>query len=62
MNLGTVLILGAALAIVILLAVTPGAPARRNPFPGRRRVGDDRSGASRPNRLPGQRGIRHHTG
>lgn len=61
MTLVTVLILVAVLALIGLLALAPTAPARRNPFPGRRRrVTRRRSGASRLTAIPPQRGIQHH--
>ncbi|MFI7175539.1 MULTISPECIES: hypothetical protein [Streptomyces] len=61
MNLVTVLILVAVLALVGLLIAAPSATVRRNPFPGRRRQRADhrRSGAPRSARVPGQRGIQH---
>lgn len=62
MTLVTMLILVAAAALVGLLALAPSAPARRNPFPGRRRRATHRrTAAPRPNNLPGQRGLHHHT-
>ncbi|MGW5852266.1 hypothetical protein ACWFQ8_30700 [Streptomyces sp. NPDC055254] len=61
MTLVTVLILVAVLALIGLLALAPSAPARRNPFPGRRRrAGRHRSGAPRLTEIPPQRGIQHH--
>ncbi|MEU6315234.1 hypothetical protein [Streptomyces sp. NPDC047014] len=62
MNLVTVLILVAVLAVVGLLVVAPSAPVHRNPVPGRRRrrVGHRRPTAPRSTGIPGQRGIQHH--
>ncbi|MFI5762401.1 hypothetical protein [Streptomyces sp. NPDC051563] len=37
MTLSIVLIIAAALAVIALLGLAPSVPARRNPFPGRRR-------------------------
>lgn len=37
MNVVTVLVLVAVIAVVGLLIVAPSAPVRRNPFPGRAR-------------------------
>ncbi|WP_405496559.1 hypothetical protein [Streptomyces sp. NBC_00096] len=55
MTLITVLILVAALAVIALLALAPSAPARRNPFPGRRSRADHRRGsAPRLNHVPRQ--------
>ncbi|MER6218666.1 MULTISPECIES: hypothetical protein [unclassified Streptomyces] len=57
MDVVTGLILVAVLACLILLAVAPSAPSRRNPFPGRRR-----SGTHRLKTIPRQRGAgRFHT-
>ncbi|MFE4258048.1 hypothetical protein [Streptomyces sp. NPDC056883] len=61
MTLITALILVAVAALVGLLALAPSAPARRNPFPGRRRRATHRRTATpRPSSLPGQRGIHRH--
>ncbi|MEU9034081.1 hypothetical protein AB0D45_04100 [Streptomyces sp. NPDC048352] len=61
MNLIAVLILVAVLAVVGLLIAAPGAPARRNPFPGRRRrAGHRRPATARSHRVPHQRGVQHH--
>ncbi|MFJ7586842.1 hypothetical protein ACIQZO_05480 [Streptomyces sp. NPDC097617] len=61
MNVVTVLILVAVLALVGLLIAAPSVSARRNPFPGRpRRAGHRRPGTPRSTRVPGQRGIQHH--
>ncbi|MFG2989614.1 hypothetical protein ACGFZK_10065 [Streptomyces sp. NPDC048257] len=61
MNLVTVLILVAVLALVGLLIAAPGATVRRNPFPGRRQRADHRrSGAPRLTRVPRQRNVQHH--
>ncbi|MEU9096852.1 hypothetical protein [Streptomyces sp. NPDC048361] len=52
MTLFTALILVAVITFVLLLALAPSAPARRNPSP------------HRPNRLskvPVQRTVRHHS-
>ncbi|MCY0925311.1 hypothetical protein OTB20_03625 [Streptomyces sp. H27-H1] len=62
MILGTVLILVASLATVVLLILAPSAPARRNPFPGRRRPATHRRPtAHRSAKVPRQHGIQHHT-
>ncbi|MCX5129400.1 hypothetical protein [Streptomyces sp. NBC_00347] len=62
MTLITALILVAVAALIGLLALAPSAPARRNPFPVRRhRAAHRRKATPRPNSLPGQRGIHHHT-
>ncbi|MFJ7271343.1 hypothetical protein ACIQV3_32680 [Streptomyces sp. NPDC099050] len=39
MTLFTVIIIAGALAVIAILALAPSVPARRNPFPGRRRRG-----------------------
>ncbi|MFB6518859.1 hypothetical protein [Streptomyces sp. NPDC056401] len=39
MTLITVIIIAVAFAVIALLALAPSVPARRNPFPGRRRQG-----------------------
>ncbi|MEU8437801.1 hypothetical protein AB0F18_33885 [Streptomyces sp. NPDC029216] len=60
MALVTVLILVAVLTFVALLALAPSAPARHNPFPGRRRPDTGhRAGVRSPKGLPRQRGFRH---
>ncbi|MFD3542241.1 hypothetical protein ACFWUQ_22505 [Streptomyces sp. NPDC058662] len=61
MTLVTVLILVAVLALIGLLALAPSAPARRNPFPGRRRRASHRRAAKpRLSEIPPQQGIQHH--
>lgn len=63
MTLVTVLILVAVLALIALLVLAPAAPARRNPFPGRRPdSGRRRARRTRLDRIPGQRNVRHHAG
>ncbi|MFE3864987.1 hypothetical protein ACFXPT_31805 [Streptomyces goshikiensis] len=58
MTLVTVLIL---VAVVGLLALAPSAPARRNPFPGRRhRAPRRRTAMPRLSGMPRQQGIHHH--
>ncbi|MCX5387280.1 hypothetical protein [Streptomyces sp. NBC_00083] len=53
MTLVTALIIVAVITFVLLLALAPSAPAKRNPFPHRPN--------RRLSRVPGQRTIRHHT-
>ncbi|OEJ30395.1 hypothetical protein [Streptomyces subrutilus] len=61
MNVVTVLILVAVLAVIALLTVAPHAPARRNPVPGRRLPATHRRPAApRLTRVPAQRGIERH--
>ncbi|MEU9233876.1 hypothetical protein [Streptomyces subrutilus] len=61
MNVVTVLILVAVLAVIALLTAAPDVPARRNPLPGRRLpAGHRRPAAPRLNRIPAQRGIERH--
>ncbi|MFF3215819.1 hypothetical protein ACFYYB_35015 [Streptomyces sp. NPDC002886] len=61
MTLVTVLILVAVPALLALLAAAPSAPARRNPFPGRRsRATHRRTTTARPTGLPHQRSVHHH--
>ncbi|MFD8141859.1 hypothetical protein [Streptomyces sp. NPDC059708] len=61
MTLLTVLILVAVLTLVALLALAPSAPARRNPFPGRRSQGAHRrAGTRRLTDVPRQHRFRHH--
>ncbi|MEU9143897.1 hypothetical protein [Streptomyces sp. NPDC048349] len=61
MNVVTVLILVAVLAVVALLVVAPSAPARHNPAPGRRpRAAHRRPATPRVTKIPGQRGIQRH--
>ncbi|CAM5330138.1 hypothetical protein SAVIM338S_00904 [Streptomyces avidinii] len=51
MTLSTVIIIATALAIIALLALAPSIPARRNPFPGRRRQGPATHRRTRTQRL-----------
>ncbi|MET3985783.1 hypothetical protein [Streptomyces sp. PvR034] len=60
MTFAIVFILVAVLITIALLALAPSAPARRNPFPGRRRAAAHRRPeASRLNRVPRQHGTQH---
>ncbi|MET9361720.1 hypothetical protein ABZX93_12455 [Streptomyces sp. NPDC006632] len=52
MTLVTALILVAVITLVLLLALAPSAPARRNPSP---------RSPNRLSRVPGQRTVHHHT-
>ncbi|MET9853154.1 hypothetical protein ABZY57_09440 [Streptomyces sp. NPDC006450] len=61
MTLVTVLILVAVAALVVLLALAPSVPARRNPFPGRRHRATHRRMTPRPGGLPRQRGLHHYS-
>lgn len=56
MTLATVFILVAVPALVLLLAVAPSAPARRNPSPRPGR----RPAHRRLSHVPGQRTMRRH--
>ncbi|GAA0300070.1 hypothetical protein GCM10010302_43290 [Streptomyces polychromogenes] len=61
MALLTVLILVAVLSLIALLTLAPSAPARRNPFPGRRNRGTHRrAGTRRLSNIPRQHRFRHH--
>ncbi len=60
MNVATVLILVAVLAVIALLVVAPSAPARRHPVPGRRLRASHRRTTPRLTRIPAQRGIHRH--
>ncbi|MFD5149157.1 hypothetical protein [Streptomyces sp. NPDC058401] len=62
MTLVTVLILVAVPALIALLAAAPSAPARGNPFPGRRSRATHRRATTgaRPTGLPHQRSVHRH--
>ncbi|THA76032.1 hypothetical protein E6R60_14815 [Streptomyces sp. A0642] len=62
MALVNVLVLVVVLVPLVVLALAPSVPARRNPFPGRRSGRAQRSfTAVRPSDLPRQQTSRHHT-